>query len=85
MPDDYTTRNRISSAPSTSLSSCAGTRACSASVEPSSGTKTQPLVRLPLACADPSAVDRATWLLWVAHNLERSADVHLLTRRGVRN
>lgn len=24
--------------------------------------------------ADPSTVDRATWLLWVAHNLERSAD-----------
>jgi phosphate transport system protein len=24
--------------------------------------------------ADPSTFDRATWLLWVAHNLERSAD-----------
>lgn len=23
---------------------------------------------------DPSTIDRATWLLWVAHNLERSAD-----------
>jgi phosphate transport system protein len=24
--------------------------------------------------ADPSTIKRATWLLWVAHNLERSAD-----------
>ncbi len=24
--------------------------------------------------ADPSTIQRATWLLWVAHNLERSAD-----------
>ena len=23
---------------------------------------------------DPTTIDRATWLLWVAHNLERSAD-----------
>ncbi|HEX2172835.1 MAG TPA: PhoU domain-containing protein, partial [Dehalococcoidia bacterium] len=23
---------------------------------------------------DPSTIDRATWLLWVAHNLERIAD-----------
>jgi phosphate transport system protein len=23
---------------------------------------------------DPAAIDRATWLLWVAHNLERIAD-----------
>ena len=23
---------------------------------------------------DPRTIDRATWLLWVAHNLERSAD-----------
>ena len=24
--------------------------------------------------ADPAAIDRATWLLWVGHNLERIAD-----------
>jgi len=24
--------------------------------------------------ADPQTTDRATWLLWVAHNLERIAD-----------
>ncbi len=29
---------------------------------------------LGIMLADPSTVDRATWLLWVAHNLERSAD-----------
>jgi phosphate transport system protein len=29
---------------------------------------------LGIMLTDPSTVDRATWLLWVAHNLERSAD-----------
>jgi phosphate transport system protein len=29
---------------------------------------------LAIMLSDPSTVDRATWLLWVAHNLERSAD-----------
>jgi len=24
--------------------------------------------------ADPHTIDRATWLLWVGHNLERIAD-----------
>jgi hypothetical protein len=45
----------------------------------------KPIDACAIMVADPSAVDRATWLLWVAHNLERSADGHLLTRRGVRN
>jgi phosphate transport system protein len=29
---------------------------------------------LGIMLSDPSTVDRATWLLWVAHNLERAAD-----------
>jgi phosphate transport system protein len=29
---------------------------------------------LEIMLADPSTIKRATWLLWVAHNLERSAD-----------
>jgi phosphate transport system protein len=29
---------------------------------------------LEMMLADPSTIKRATWLLWVAHNLERSAD-----------
>ena len=29
---------------------------------------------LGIMLSDPNTVDRATWLLWVAHNLERAAD-----------
>lgn len=29
---------------------------------------------LDIIIADPATIDRATWLLWVAHNLERAAD-----------